>query len=130
MTRVQADIRSSIRDWLTNQGTGAALVRRRVPDGWTPSAGSLLVVADDGGPGRLPISSRHTIRLTAYAAGETEARNIAVLAAGKLAESSPRPPGVSHISGDVSAVLDGRDKATGAALASVLLTATARTVEV
>lgn len=129
MTRVQADIVPAIRDWLTGQNLGAG-VHRRLPDGWTPKAGAVLLVADDGGPVKLPVKSRHSIRLTAYAAGLTEARHVVTLAAGKLAESRPRPDGVANIDSDVGGVLDGRDKETGAMWASVLVTAVARTVEV
>lgn len=129
MTRVQADIAAAVKDWLATQSIGADACLS-IPVGWKPSTGPVLIlVADDGGPMLWPIKSRHTIRLTAYSAGRTEARRIVALAAGKLAESKPRPPGVANISGGMGAVLDGRDKATGAVLASVLLTVTARTVE-
>lgn len=129
MTRVQADVVTPVMNWLAGQNLGAE-VRTNVPAGWTTEDGPLLIVADDGGPVKWPVKSRNAIRLVAWAAGRTEARRFVTLAAGKLAESSPRPPGIAHISGDMSAVLDARDKATGADLASVLLTAVARTVEV
>ncbi len=138
MTRVQADIVPAIGDWFLAQGVSdpdAPLtvvdVRRRLPDGgWTPQAGALLMVADDGGRVRLPVKSRHTIRLTVYAEGLTEARRIVTLAAGKLVASRPRPAGVRYIDPDIGAVLEGRDEESGAMLASVMLTAVARTVEV
>lgn len=129
MTRVQADIVPAVKDWLATQDVGAE-VALEVPTSWKPSAGPLLIVADDGGPVLWPIKSRHTVRLTAYAAGRTEARAIVTLAAGKLAESDPRPSGVAHVGSGMGGVLDGRDKATGAMLASVLVTMHARTVEV
>jgi hypothetical protein len=128
MTRVQADILPGVRAWLDSKGIGAA-VRGNVPPKWTPADGALLIVADDGGPALWPIKSKHTIRLTGWAAGRTEARRIVTLAAGKLAESRPRPPGVAHVNADMGAVLDGRDKDTGAMLASVLITAHARMIE-
>lgn len=125
MTRVQADVASAVKDWLATQSIGADPVLS-VPKGWVAATGpSLLLVADDGGPVVWPIKSQHTIRLTAYATGRTEARRIVVLAAGKLAESYPRVKRQ-----DMGGVLDGRDKATGAMFASVLLTAHAKTVEV
>ncbi len=126
MTRVQADIAPAVKDWLDQRIDG--MVRLNVPEGWTPSDGPVLVVADDGGPVLWPIKSRHTIRLTAWAAGRTQARAIVVLAAGML--GTGRPPGVRHVDPDMGGVLDARDANTGAVLASVLITLHARTVEV
>lgn len=128
MTRVQADVADAVKEWFAAQDIGAHAALT-VPANWNPRAGALLIVADDGGPTLLPVKSRHTIRLTAYAAGRTEARSVAALAAGKLAASRPRPQGIAHINSDVGGVLDARDKETGAYLASVLITVTARTVE-
>ena len=127
MTRVQADITPAIKDWL-NERIEDAEVRLNVPEKWQPSSGAILVVADDGGPTWWPIKSQHTIRLTAYAAGRSEARSVAALAAGLLGEG--RPPGVASIDSDMGTILDARDRNTGAMLASILITAHARTVEV
>ena len=127
MTRVQADIAPSIKDWLSTRITDAE-VRLSVPDKWTPADGALLIVADDGGPTMWPMKSQHTIRLTAYAAGRTQARAIVALAAGLLGDG--RPAGVASINSDMSSILDARDRNTGAVLASVLMTAHSRTVEV
>lgn len=127
MTRVQADIVPAVRAWLDSRNVGAE-VRTSVPAEWTAEDGPLLIVADDGGPVRWPIKSQHMIRLTAYAAGRTEARRIVALAAGLL--GSGRPDGVAHVNADMGGVLEARDKTTGAMLASVLLTAHARTVQV
>ena len=126
MTRVQADIAPAIADWLDDIITNAA-VRLSVPDKWTPTDGALLIVADDGGPALWPIKSRHTIRLTAWADGRTLARGIAAYAAGLLGDG--RPTGVANIERDMGTILDARDPNTGAILASVLITAHARTVE-
>jgi len=126
MTRVQADIAPSIADWLGDIITTAD-VRLSVPDKWTPADGPLLIVADDGGPAVWPIKSRHTIRLTAWADGRSAARGIAALAAGLLGDG--RPTGVANIERDMGTILDARDPNTGAILASVLITAHARTVE-
>lgn len=126
MTRVQADIAPAIADWLDDIITNAD-VRLSVPDKWVPADGALLIVADDGGPALWPIKSRHTIRLTAWADGRTLARGIAAYAAGLLGDG--RPTGVAHVERDMGTILDARDPNTGAILASVLITAHARTVE-
>lgn len=123
MTRVAADIIPAIKDWLDVQSIGAD-VTLIVPTGWKPASGPMLLVADDGGPVLWPIKSQHTIRLTGYAAGRTQARQVVTLAAGKLAQSYP------HVGPGMGAVLDARDPATGAVLASALVTVHARTVEV
>ena len=125
MTRIQADIIPAIADWL--QERVSAEVRLSVPDRWTPADGALLIVADDGGPMIWPIKSQHTIRLTAWADGRSTARSIAGLAAGLL--GSGRPTGVISVDSDMGTILDARDPNTGAILASVLITAHARTVE-
>ena len=126
MTRVQADIAPAIADWLDDIINNAD-VRLSVPDKWVPADGALLIVADDGGPALWPIKSRHTIRLTAWADGRTLARGIAAYAAGLLGDG--RPTGVAHVERDMGTILDARDPNTGAILASVLITAHARTVE-
>lgn len=113
-----------MKDWLATQSLGAE-VRTNVAGGWKPADGPVLVVADDGGPVLWPVKSDHTVRLTAYAAGRTEARRIVTLAAGRLAESYPRVRRQR-----MGAVLDARDKSTGAMLASVLVPVHARTVQV
>ena len=126
MTRVQADIAPAIKDWLNDRLD--AEVRLNVPAKWKPADGALLIIADDGGPTMWPVKSMHTIRMTAYAAGRTEARAIAALAAGLLGDG--RPTGVHSVDSDMGTILDARDESTGAVLASVLITAHARTVEV
>ena len=126
MNRAQADIIPATVDWLAVRVT--AEVRKSVPEDWTVYDGPLLVVADDGGPARWPVKSRHTIRLTAWAEARDAAREVVTLAAARLAGDRPRPAGVEHVSPDMGVVLDGRDANTGAFLASVLVTMVARMV--
>jgi hypothetical protein len=95
-----------------------------VDDDFHPVAGEpVLLVADDGGvavttgpwmAGRGLL--RITIRLTAFARGRTEAREV-VLAAIDFIQAN-RPAGISRIE-NVPAVLDTRDPETGAYLASI-----------
>lgn len=95
-----------------------------VDDDFHPVAGEpVLLVADDGGvavttgpwmAGRGLL--RITIRLTAFARGRTEARDV-VLAAIDFIQAN-RPAGISRIE-NVPAVLDTRDPETGAYLASI-----------
>jgi hypothetical protein len=127
VTRVQADIIPMVKDWLQSRITDAQ-VRLNVPEKWSPTSTPVLVVADDGGPVIWPIKSQHTIRLTAYGSGRTQVRAIAAKAAGLLGYG--RPSGVDYIDSDMGGILDARDPETGAFLASVLLVAHAKTVEV
>lgn len=126
-TRVQADILPAIANWLDPQ-IADAVVRLNVPDRWKPADGAVLVVADDGGPTVWPVKSQHTVRLTAWSDGRTKSRGIARLAAGLLGNG--RPTGVAHVEQQMGSILDARDPNTGAVLASVLITAHARTVTV
>lgn len=102
-----------------------------VEDDFTPQPGSpVLLVADDGG---APVTGgawlagkgmlRITIRLTAFAAGRTEARELLDTAVDFL--FSDRPAGIVRIE-NVPAALDTRDRETGAYLASITVPVTVR----
>jgi hypothetical protein len=93
-----------------------------VPDDTAPT----LLVADDGGPQMLPGAwllrrspRRPVIRLTAFAAGRTEARRVVDAAADWLL-ANHRTAGVTRIE-DASEPLTTRDRATGAYLASITM---------
>ena len=97
-----------------------------VADDFQPVAGSpVLLVADDGGvavntgawmAGRGLL--RIVIRLTAFARGRTEAREVVNLAIDFI--QANRPAGISRLE-NIPAVLDTRDQETGAYLASVTM---------
>lgn len=126
MTRIQADPLPRLRAWLDTEIADAA-VRLDLPDGWTVKAGTVIVLADDGGPFVYPVKSQHTIRVTVWGAGRTEARRLAAVAAGLLHDA--HLPGIT-LSRNGSAVLEAVDPTTGARLASTLLTAHVKTQEV
>lgn len=101
-----------------------------VADDYQPTAGSpVLLVADDGVPfafgGAWLVRKgplRITLRLTAFARGRTEARE--VVDAGTdfvLAQK----PGIARVE-NVSGVLETRDRDTGAYLASITVPVTVR----
>lgn len=121
--RMQADPMPSIRDWLRGQMPGT-WVRATLPTDWTPKAAPGLIVSDDGGPADYPIRTIHTVRITAWGSGRDTVHALAAEAAGRLVAG--RPPGVVHTSRRAGAVLDARDPATGAVLASVLITSQTR----
>lgn len=102
-----------------------------VADDFNPQPGSpVLLVADDGGS---PVTGgawlarkdmlRITIRMTAFAAGRTEARELLDTAVDFL--FSNRPAGIVRIE-NVPAALDTRDRETGAYLASITVPVTVR----
>jgi hypothetical protein len=108
-------------------------VTLEVADDYQPVAGSpTLLVADDGG-GSVhadPWLSRNrsdllriTVRLTAFARGRTEARTVVDTAVDDLL--ADRPAGIARIE-NVPAVLETRDRETGAYLASITVPVTVR----
>lgn len=107
----------------TQEGWTATL---EVADDYQPAPGSpTLLVADDGGAQligdawlvrKTPL--RITLRLTAFAAGRTEARAVVDNAVDFILAN--RPAGISRIE-SVPAVLDTRDRATGAYLAFITM---------
>lgn len=102
------------------------------PD-FEPTAGSpVLLVADDGGAAVTggPWLARRdmlriTIRLTAFAAGRTEARAVVDAAVDLI--TTTKPSGIARIE-NVPAVLETRDRETGAYLASITVPVTVRPV--
>lgn len=104
-----------------------------VPDDYRPVAGSpLLLVADDGGTAVLGGAwlvgrdmHRITLRLTAFARGRTEARDTLQSAIDHLLAN--RPAEVARIE-NVPAVLDTRDRETGAYLASITMPVVVRPI--
>lgn len=122
--RVQVDPMPAMRDWLRANMPAAGWVRATLPTDWTPKAAAGVILSDDGGPAEYPIRTTHTVRITAWGGDKTTVRDLAAEAAGRLVAG--RPPGIVHTSKRAGAVLDARDPATGAYLASVLITSQAR----
>lgn len=90
----------------------------------------VLLVADDGGgqfvsgawlAGRGPL--RIVVRLTAFARGRTQARDVLCRAVDFIL--ADKPAGISRIE-SVPAVLDARDPKTGAHLASIAMPVTVK----
>lgn len=122
----QRDPAKAIKTALADFFDGDVAVTLEVPDDYTPVDGEpVLLVADDGGDqvnagpwmagkGLLRI----TVRMTAMARGRTEAR--ATLDAAMDHLLANRPDEVARIE-NVPAVLDTRDRETGAYLASITM---------
>lgn len=108
-------------------------VTLEVADDYQPVAGSpVLLVADDGGSSLIggPWMVGHdmhriTLRLTAFARGRTEARSTLDAAVDHLVAN--RPAEVARIE-NVPAVLDTRDRETGAYLASITMPVVVRPI--
>lgn len=108
-------------DWAVSQPSWSPALH--VDRDYVPTAGApTVLVADDGGPAMvrgawlLNKSPRRTVlRLTAIAAGRTEARETVLVAADFVVAHRP---GIARIE-DVSVPLTTRDGATGAWLASI-----------
>lgn len=116
-------IKTALADFFDGDNVSVTL---EVPDDYTPVDGEpLLLVADDGGTqvneGAFMAGKgllRITIRMTAFARGRTEAR--ATLDAAMDHLLADRPAEVARIE-NVPAVLDTRDRETGAYLASIAM---------
>lgn len=104
-----------------------------VADDYRPVAGSpVLLVADDGGTAVIggPWLVGHdmhriTVRLTAFARGRTEARTTLEAAIEHLLTA--KPAGIARIE-NVPAVLDTKDRETGAYLASITMPVVVRPI--
>ena len=110
-----------------------ATVTLEVPDDYTPVDGEpVLLVADDGGTqvnGGAWMAGRGllliTLRLTSFARGRTEARDTLTAAIDHLLAN--HPAGIARIE-NVPAVLDTRDRETGAYLASITMPVVVRPI--
>lgn len=108
-------------DWVASQPDWA--VTLEVADDYAPVAGHpVLLVADDGGPAVIGgawmldgTPYRPVLRMTAFAAGRTEARAVVVEAV-KFVKANR--PGIARIE-SISVPLITKDRETGAWLASV-----------
>lgn len=125
----QQDAAKAIKDALATHYADAEpdwTVTLHVADDYTPVDGSpTLLVADDGGVavnGGAWLAGRDllriSIRLTVFAAGRSEARAVIDDVVDHLLAN--RPAGIARIE-NVPAVLDTRDRATGASLASITM---------
>ena len=115
------DIKTALVSYFADSDVTVTL---EVADDYTPIDGQpVLLVADDGGTAVNTGAwmagrglHRITIRLTAFARGRTEAREVILAAIDHI--QANRPAGISRIE-NVPAVLDTRDPETGAYLASI-----------
>lgn len=110
-----------VADWAVSQPNWTAVLD--VDRDYQPVVGRpTVLVADDGGPAIVPgawllnKSPRRTVlRLTAFAAGRTEARSTVITASNFVVTHRP---GIARVE-DISVPLITRDRDTGAWLASI-----------
>jgi hypothetical protein len=122
------DYAKTVKAALVTNGFTAVL---EVDEDYKPTVGApLVLVADDGGPavvdgawlvGQSP--RRTLLRLTAFAAGRTEAFTTVTDAAEWVFTNRP---GIARVE-DISTALMTRDRATGAALGSITMPVIVRT---
>ena len=99
-------------------------VRQNIPEKYKPTDPPFLLIANDGGPMHYPVSTRPTVRLTAYASGRDQAVALVGKAMGMLL--CRRVPGIANVRPG-SNVIDDRDEKTKAFFASVTVLVTIRT---
>lgn len=128
--RVPDDTASAIRDFLKREIPGRTSLTPSValalPSSWSTKSPPAVVVFDDGGPAEWPILTEPRIRVTVWASGRTDARELAALCVGLL--MSLDVPDVAHIR-DPSSILDARDD-NGGVMASFTVAVKSRTVVV
>ncbi|AXH45777.1 head-to-tail connector complex protein [Gordonia phage GEazy] len=118
-----------VKTFLADVFGSTAQVRSNLDDHWTPDAGPVIVVADDGGTSLFPVATRRTVRITAYANGEPLAHQLVSRAWGELLS---RPvPGLAHVREGIVPFDAGRDRKHRTAwLASCTVLAAVRTTTV
>lgn len=88
-------------------------VAMRLPTDWTPrSHPAYVVISDDGGDTHWPIVARVLVRVTVYAAGRTQARELAAQALSTIMDGDI--PGVIRPPRRAPTITDARDPATEA----------------
>lgn len=96
-----------------------------LPPGWTTKSPPALVVFDDGGGHRWPVTTRPTLRVTVWADGRDRSRAIAGAALAVLL--SHRIDGIATIT-DPSGLLEARDSNNAGLMCSFTVRAQSRTV--
>lgn len=96
-----------------------------VPADWTRAKPPHIVVFDDSGPTRWPMTTRPLLRVTVWADGRDRSREIAGAALGVLL--SHRIAGISTIT-DPSGLLEARDSNNGGLMCSFTVRAQSRTL--
>lgn len=122
--RVPDDAARRVKDFLAALLSARASVGLVLPSGWSPKSLPAVVVFDDGGPSEWPILTEPRIRVTVWASGRTQARELAALCIGLLMERDV--PGVALVR-DPSSILDARDD-NGGIMASFTVAVKSRTV--
>ena len=126
------DLKTALAEAWADNANGAT-VTLEVPDDYRPVAGApVLLIADDGGRaenGGAWLAGRDllriVLRMTAFARGRTEARAVLTEAIDYVLAN--RPAGIARIE-NIPAVLDTRDRDTGAYLASITMPVVVRPI--
>ncbi len=96
-----------------------------LPASWTTKSAPAVVVFDDSGPARWPVTTRPLLRVTVWADGRDQARAIAGAALAVL--TSHRVPAIATLT-EPSGLLEARDSNTAAVLVSFTVRAQSRTL--
>lgn len=96
-----------------------------LPAAWKPESPPALVVFDDSGPTRWPVSTRPLLRVTVWANGRDRGRAIAGAALGVLL--AHRIPGIATVS-EPSALLEALDSNNGGLMTSFTVRTQSRTL--
>lgn len=106
-----------------------ATVAIGIPHDWTPDTGDHLQVSSDGTPSIAhPVVSHSTIRITAWSASTSRAKELANLAFGLLCAHDGTPPIAAIL--PLTGVLPARDPESRAELAYVTVRVSVRSVPI
>ncbi|QIS00989.1 hypothetical protein F5X71_00385 [Nocardia brasiliensis] len=128
--RLPGDPARAIKDYLAAVLPGlvvapAPTVGMVLPAAWKPASPPAVVVFDDGGPVRWPVTTAPTVRVTVWANGRDRSRAIAGRCLGVLL--SHRIPGVATIT-QPSSLLEALDSNNSGVMTSFTVRALARTL--
>lgn len=123
--REPVDVARLVKDWLKDDLASRfpeLSVRLELPSDWSLGSGPVLLVADDGGPVKWPVSTSPTLRVTSWTSGRT--RRYIHTALSRLLTA--RIPGIAAVLPGAG-VIEARDSRTGGDLASFTVRTRART---
>ncbi|WP_378735523.1 hypothetical protein [Nocardia brasiliensis] len=128
--RLPGDPAKAIKDYLAAVLPGivaapASTVGMVLPSNWSTSSAPAVVVFDDGGEVRWPVTTAPTVRVTVWATGRDRSRTIASRCLGVLL--AHKVPGVATITRPTS-LLEAVDESNHGVMTSFTVRALARTI--
>ncbi|WP_094980343.1 hypothetical protein [Rhodococcus pyridinivorans] len=122
--RLPGDALTVVADFLEELLADSAAVGLSLPSEWQPGDRPAVVLADDSGPQQWPVSTISQIRVSGWASGRDDARELTGRCLGHLL--GVRVPGLSSVRAGAN-LIDGFDKHNGGFFATATVLAKVRT---